>query len=173
MQGKDKGLLTYQGRRLIEHVIDRLTPQCDDLLICANRNLEAYRALGYPVIADTDDDYQGPMAGVVSALSFLEPDESVSAVLIATCDTPYLPEDLHQKLAQALVSEGGSALADDGQRRQNLHCLLQRPAWKSLQAFYASGERAMHRWHQKAGSISVDFSDQAGCFQNLNRLEQL
>lgn len=54
MGGADKGLLDYGGRPLAQQVAERLAPQVETLLINANRNREAYTALGYPVIDEPD-----------------------------------------------------------------------------------------------------------------------
>jgi len=40
--GNDKGLLPYKNKRLIEHVIERMSPQVTDIVISANRNIETY-----------------------------------------------------------------------------------------------------------------------------------
>ena len=42
MGGADKGLVEYRGRPLIEWVLEVLTPQVDELVISANRNLDTY-----------------------------------------------------------------------------------------------------------------------------------
>ena len=40
--GVDKGLCPWQGKTLIDCVIDRIKPQVDHIAISANRNLESY-----------------------------------------------------------------------------------------------------------------------------------
>ena len=41
--GMDKGLITYNDKPLIEHVIDAVSFQVDDIVISANRNIENYQ----------------------------------------------------------------------------------------------------------------------------------
>ena len=43
MNGVDKGLVTLQNKPLIAHVITRLEPQVDEILINANREIIALR----------------------------------------------------------------------------------------------------------------------------------
>ena len=50
--GRDKGLLNYGGSTLVDHVIDRLSPQVARLVISANRNLNRYASFGHPVVSD-------------------------------------------------------------------------------------------------------------------------
>ena len=117
--GVDKGWVEVDGRPLIEHTIARLKSQCGRILISANRSLARYRALGYGVYADDEDDYRGPLAGIASILRAA----STPYVLIVPVDTPYLPCDLAARLAAAMQpsTQLASVIADD--RPQPLHAL--------------------------------------------------
>ena len=64
--GVDKGWLDYGGRPMIEHILARLKPQVDDVVISCNRNLPRYAALA-PVIEDQYRGYLGPLAGISAA----------------------------------------------------------------------------------------------------------
>jgi len=44
MGGADKGWVELAGRPLIDHVLDRLRPQVDEILINANRSQARYQA---------------------------------------------------------------------------------------------------------------------------------
>ncbi|MBI3187315.1 MAG: NTP transferase domain-containing protein, partial [Gammaproteobacteria bacterium] len=50
--GIDKGLMLWQGKPLIEHILQVL-PKTSPILINANRHLEQYQRYGYEVVADT------------------------------------------------------------------------------------------------------------------------
>ena len=60
MGGVDKGLQLLNGRPLVSHVIERLAPQVDELLINANQNGERYAAFGYRVVADRIPGFRRP-----------------------------------------------------------------------------------------------------------------
>lgn len=110
MGGVDKGLQSFQGLPLALHALQRLAPQVGPLLINANRNTEAYAALGQPlgakVCADTLPDYPGPLAGFMAALAQCQ----TPWVLCVPCDTPLFPLDLAAKMIAA--HEQSSATAD-------------------------------------------------------------
>ncbi len=91
--GVDKGLLEYRNKPLIEHVINAISPQVDDLVISANRNTERYKQYTKKVISDHSERCLGPLAGIDAALSHCAHDR----VLIAPCDTPFLPGDIIDK----------------------------------------------------------------------------
>ena len=61
--GQDKGLMSLDGKFMIEHVIDHIKPLCKQILISANQ--EEYHKFGYPVVRDEIKDI-GPAGGIVS-----------------------------------------------------------------------------------------------------------
>ena len=71
----DKGLQLLQGRRMVDHVYQRLSPQVAGIVISANQNQDAYRSFGVRVVSDIvsatpgDDRGAGPLAGLHAGLS--------------------------------------------------------------------------------------------------------
>ncbi|MEM7359567.1 MAG: molybdenum cofactor guanylyltransferase MobA [Pseudomonadota bacterium] len=173
----DKGLQSYRGKPLIQWVISQVQPQVHDMLICINRNKSQYIEFGVPLVFDNDPGYPGPLAGVTAAIDFIlsrTEYKPVQRLLLSSCDSPALPGNYVAKLHANLDIHGaGVAVVHDGNRTQNLHCLIDRSKWESLRKFYRDGGRAIHRWHKQQGAIEVDFSDQAECFLNINSPEQL
>ena len=70
MGGGDKGLLPLGGRRLIDHVVARLAPQCAGLALNANGDPARCADLGLPVLADGVAGHPGPLAGVLAGLDW-------------------------------------------------------------------------------------------------------
>ena len=124
MGGVDKGLQLLDGRRLVERVIERLAPQVDTLVVNANRNLDAYAGLGYPVVADRIEGFAGPLAGIHAGLT------ACATPLLATapCDAPFLPADLVARLRAALESQPSHiAVARTVDGLQPTFALMRRP----------------------------------------------
>ena len=65
MGGGDKPMRQIAGRTILERVIARLKPQCDGLLLNANGDPARFANFGLPVIADTIEDFPGPLAGIL------------------------------------------------------------------------------------------------------------
>lgn len=165
MGGADKGLVEYRGRPLVEWVLAALSPQVGELVISANRNLDAYAAYGHRVLPDTLPDYPGPLAGVLAALDGV----TASWLLVAPCDTPYLPADLALRLLEAARRENAVlAVAADPVRVHHSCFIVRTDQRDALAAFLARGERAVRHWQAGLASVTVCF-DAAG-FANVNRL---
>jgi len=169
MGGVDKGLVEYRGRPLVAHVLERIRPQADEILISANRNLEAYRALGFPVLMDDAPDFPGPLAGVRQALKAASHD----LLLCVPCDTPFLPLELAERLYEALEKERAdvAVAAADG-KAQPVIFLCRKGVLPSLDAFMAEGGRGVGRWQAGLKRVEVVFEEEAA-FRNFNTQEEL
>ncbi|MGC9370439.1 MAG: molybdenum cofactor guanylyltransferase MobA [Paracoccaceae bacterium] len=105
MGGGDKGLREVGGRRLIDHVIERLGPQCARLAINANGAPGRFAEFALPVLPDSLPDHPGPLAGVLAGLDWAA-DEGFDAIVTAAADTPFFPRDLVVRLREAAGPEG-------------------------------------------------------------------
>ncbi len=116
MGGGDKPMRQIGGRTILERVIVRLRPQCDDLILNANGDPARFAAFGLPVVADTVEDFPGPLAGILAALDWTAAHRpGVSLVFSAAADCPFLPRDLVARLSEALVNENAQlAVAASG-----------------------------------------------------------
>lgn len=117
MGGGDKMLNTLGGRRLIDHVTNRLRPQVGALVINANGDPARLSALSLPVIADTMPDRPGPLAGVLAGLDYAAA-HGVDFILSVAGDTPFLPTDLVARLQTAAGPTGLAIAASPDARGQ-------------------------------------------------------
>ena len=158
--GVDKPLVELGNNTLLGHVIERLRPQVDAVLLSCARPSAAYETFGYSVIVDEDAD-QGPLGGLVSAL----PEVQTPWVLTTAADTPFLPRDLVASLAPA-CHRTGAAVVTAGGHRQNLALLFDRARARGLVAFYEAGGRAIHRWLVANAVDEVELGERG--FMNVN-----
>ena len=165
MDGADKGLLKLLDSPMIEHVINRLKPQVGQILISANRHLEAYQQFGYEVLVDDYDDYRGPLAGMARGLS-----RSKSEYLLTVpCDGPLLPPDLaHRMLDSALQENAQAVLVFDGSYRQPTYNLIHKDLLPALSHSLENNEHKLGKWLMDNGAVSLDFADQQAAFLNVN-----
>lgn len=175
MGGRDKGLQRFAGRTLVEHVLERMRPQVATLLISANRHHDAYAAFGAQVVSDETPDFAGPLAGMLAGLRATRSDY----LLTAPCDSPYLPEDLGERLAAALSASGAdtaapplAAYAVTPQGPHPVFALLHRTLADDLAATLAAGEHRVRAWLARHKAVQVHFGDERP-FYNVNTLDDL
>ena len=168
MGGVDKGLQPLRGRPMIEWVLERLTPQVAEIIINANQNIERYESYGHRVVPDEIGGFAGPLAGLHAGL------KAAAHPLVVTvpCDSPFLPEDLVQRLLASLKSND-LAVARTGDQPHPVFALMKRQVRESLEAFLATGGRKIDAWYAALKVVEVSFDDEADAFRNINTLEEL
>ena len=164
----DKGLQVLAGRTMIEHVIERLGPQVDEIIINANQNLDKYAKLGYPVAPDVTGGFAGPLAGLQAGLQAA----NHPLVVTAPCDSPFLPHDLVSRLAGAI---GGKrlAVAKTGGQPHPVFALVRRDVLDHLTAYLSGGGRKIDAWYATLQVVEVSFDDEEDAFRNINTREEL
>ncbi|RLV59016.1 molybdenum cofactor guanylyltransferase [Parashewanella curva] len=168
MQYQDKGLVTFQHRPLVQHVIDTIHPQVNRLMIMANRNIESYQAFGYPVFSDELSGFQGPLSGLSTALHHCQSEW----LLMLPCDTPHLPSDLLEKMQLALAQDNTDiVVACDSHKEHAVIMLLKRQLKADLDDYLASGERRVMAWYRRHQYQTVEFD--AKHFINCNHIDEL
>jgi molybdenum cofactor guanylyltransferase len=97
--GSDKALALLDGRPLIQHVVDGLHDQVDQIIICG-RDWPGLRS-----VADRPTDDLGPLGGINAAL-YCAQQNGFDAVVTAGCDVlpvPRFPDDLADGKAAYIV----------------------------------------------------------------------
>ena len=173
--GTDKGLLPLLGRPLVAQALYALRPQCDALLVIANRNLDRY-AERSPTIHHAGPGHAGPLAGLVAAFGFLAANQHAGFSWLATLpvDCPAPPQDLIVRLRVAFDgrAEAGCAFAQVAGKPQPLFALYR--IGRRVGDWLASAQTALKRhgsvvrWHAGIGPLAVDFDADAAAFHNLN-----
>lgn len=171
MGGQDKGWVTYQQRPLIEWALDIIHSQTwppEAIYLSANRHLDAYRALGYPVLTDATPDFLGPLAGVLAGLA----QSPTEWMWVIPCDAVQLPSSVAQTLFEVVQAQNVQAVtAIDGEGRWHPVILaVHRQTYPQLAAYLAAGGRSIRGWLATLLHESVAFSVP---FPNANDLQAL
>lgn len=163
MGGRDKGLEPFANRPLVAHVSERLTGQVAELLISANRHLDAYQRYADRVVADTNAGFHGPLMGIYAGLRATR----TPWLLVTPCDTPALPSDLVARMIAGL-HEADIAVAHDGQRAHPVIALIRTDLADALGRALAAGERSVGGFYAGQRMCTVDMADCALGFTNVN-----
>ena len=93
--GEDKGLMVYNGKPMIQHVIDAVLPLTNRILISANSGV--YKQFNYSIFSDQALD-KGPLGGIVTTLA--QSQSEINWVL--SCDAPLISTEMLLKLVNQL-----------------------------------------------------------------------
>lgn len=85
--GSDKGIVNLNGKKFIEHILEAVLPNVNEVLIIANN--DNYNNLGYKVIKDTIKDC-GPLGGIYTGLMNSQTENNI----VVSCDIPFINSDL-------------------------------------------------------------------------------
>lgn len=174
MGSVDKGLQPLQGRPLVAHVLDRLRPQVDALIVNANQNQDTYVALGTPygarVVPDAVGGFAGPLAGLHAGMAAA----TTPLCVTVPCDSPFLPADLVARLRDALEAAAAQlAVAKTFDQPHPVFALVRRDVGDHLADFLAAGGRKIDAWYATLRTVEVAFDDEAEAFQNINTRDEL
>ena len=159
MGGGDKTLLALGGRPLLDHVVARLAPQVGSLVLSANGDPARFAASGLPVLADTVEGHAGPLAGILTGLEWAAANTACKSLVTAAGDTPFLPEDLVERLAEAATKQPGSiAVAISGGRRHPTFALWPLEQRKALRHFLVDEDnRRVSAFVEHHDFVEVEF----------------
>jgi molybdopterin-guanine dinucleotide biosynthesis protein A len=180
MGGGDKCLQPLGGRPILAHVVARLKPQVEDIIINANEEAARFADFGLPVVADSVGRYAGPLAGIQAGLAWIKTNRPGTKYgVTVAADTPLFPADLVQRFL--------------AERRKELALLLARSAlgvhpviglWPvnlagALKDALEHGARKVGAWTAQHEAVEVDFPPveiggrKIDPFFNINRPEDL
>lgn len=186
MGGVDKGLQLLADKPMAQWCAERLAPQVGMVAINANRNMAAYTALGWPVVADlpgltaADDAFPGPLAGFAAGLAAC----TTPWLLTVACDTPLFPVDLAATMAQVATAQnalvvmastpldGAETSSHTRALPQPAFCLIHTSLAASVHDFVANGGRKIRQWTQQHPHAFAPFGD-ASAFYNANTPQDL
>lgn len=170
MDNRDKGLVNFKGRPMITYAIAAIVPVGDCVFINANRNIDQYRQFGWPVISDQTDSFDGPLAGILTAMIHADAD----VLVVMPCDSPLIKtEHLKKLLSTCLENNADVAVAFDGKMLHPVFCVIKTMLQTSLQDYLVTGRRKVADWLIQQNLVQADFSNEPEIFSNINTMDEL
>lgn len=170
MGGQDKGLLEWRDQPLIAHLHALTRPLSDDLIISCNRNQERYARYADHLVADPEQGFPGPLAGILAGLAAARH----NWLLVLPCDAPLLDTALlHDMRLQAAQQQNHPLMLRRGTQWEPLFCLLPRELLPSLQQAWTNGERSPRRALLALAAKPMDCAQDDARLSNLNTPELL
>ena len=147
--GERKALVSLKGQPLIQHVIDRLTPQVSLLALSVDQKNPAFDYLGFQQIEDPEPGVEGPLPALLASLRWLKGRDGADWLQLAPCDTPFLPDNLSRRLMQAALREGTpGAVPSSGEELQPACALWHRDLLDDVEQAVARGMKGFKEFLQ-------------------------
>ncbi len=157
--GQDKGEIEFDGRRLFDHVYQRVSTQVDQVFISGHHNYNS----DLENIPDLDTGPKGPLAGLYAAMTKLRGRDGFLTVPI---DGPFLPKNLYDRLSglESSISQGP----------ERIHPTFAYWRIQDLQSSFTVGQppRSLTGLAEAIGARPIKF-EHSGGFININSAQDL
>lgn len=158
MGGQDKAEVILGDDRLIDMVLERLTPQVDTVIISGTKDY----GTGLEVLPDLGDGPDGPSAALYA---MVKSHQDVTGFMTVPVDSPFFPAELYERL-----SENGSAVAAGPDQTHPTFAFWSMTDLISVFSSDPKQNRALHQIAQETGARKVSFRAES-YFTNFNRPE--
>jgi molybdopterin-guanine dinucleotide biosynthesis protein A len=173
--GTDKALIPFQGRRLIERVIERVRPLADEMVVISNRP-EDYRFLHLPLIVDAVPG-RGALGGLYTALLA----STAPLVAVIACDMPFVNAELLNSCREMLqIDDWDAVIPRTGNGFEPFHAVYRRnTCLPKVKAALDAGLWKVDSWFDQAKIRFLEpqetqhFDPHGIAFMNLNTPEDL
>ena len=170
MGGQDKGLVEWQGEALIAHLQRKVRPLTDDLIISCNRNRERYAAYADQLVSDEEEDFPGPLAGILAGLKAAR----LPHLLVLPCDVPRIDAALlHDMRATAGQFPDKPLMLRHDDHWEPLLCVIPVALLPAFETAWNAGERSPGRVMRNLGATALQCPDNDLRLANLNTPELL
>jgi len=173
--GRDKALLPFLGKPLIERVIERVSALADELVVTTNRP-ENYVFLDVPLYSDLIPD-RGALGGLYTALSVA----SQPLVAVVACDMPFASSELlGWERDQLIAGEYAAAIPVTPSGSEPFHSVYRREAClPAILSAIQANQWSVDSWYNQVAIrfLSMDemksFDSHRLAFRNVNTAEDL
>lgn len=163
----EKGLVLFQGKPFIEHIIAAALPISKDIQLVTNTS--DYDYLSYKKIKDIELD-KGPVGGIYSALVHSESEMN----LILSCDIPLISTEILQELIAKHQAEFEVSVFSDTNKIHPLIGIYSKKIVPVLQKAIKDNDLKMMRLLEKVKHQLIEVTDErSGQFRNVNSPAEL
>jgi molybdopterin-guanine dinucleotide biosynthesis protein A len=178
--GQDKGLMYFQDKPMIIHVLETVKTVANEIILILrdNNQLEKYKKIledsKENIIIHTDlIKDQGPLEGIYTGLTYI----NSSYALVIPCDSPFIKDSFMEKIFSFMSNEYDVVIPQwpDG-CLEPLHAIYHKRNAKIINEHLNEGKRDIKSLLKKlkVKYVKVDSLDETcRSFRNLNQPEDL
>ena len=173
--GSNKSLSNLKNFKLIEHVIQKLNKKFDEILIVSNDSKLIIENKKINIIKDCIEGYLGPLAGVLSAITYANNSKKYQWIMTFPCDTPFFDEIIIDQMIEKTTNTKEKIIfIKDKKQRHNIFGTWSTSLEKILEDDLANSYRKVDLWADKIGCsfIEKDLKNENE-FLNINTKEDL
>ncbi len=169
MGGADKAAMIVGGHPILARVLRVLSPHCDPIALVGRTDVPEGLTFPFITIPDAVSGHEGPLSGILAALRWAQSE----FVVIAPCDTPFLPMDLVPRLVAA-AKNVSVVMTATGQQDHPTVSLWRTSLAVPLSEAFSCGTRSIRAYTRTLPTAMVSWHG-AGYdpFLNINRPEDL
>jgi molybdopterin-guanine dinucleotide biosynthesis protein A len=163
--GQDKGLLMWQGKSFVEHILAVVQPWCEHVILISNE-ANKYEKFGCEILQDAVRDI-GPLGGIYTGLK--HSDKKMN--LFLTCDSPTLSLSFFQHfLSEACEEEINYSRI--GEKIHPLPVLLPKDVLSNLEQCIQHQDYKLLYFYQQFSNHVIDMSSFEKEMFNINTPEE-
>lgn len=163
----EKGLVLYQNKPFVEHIIDAVLPISENIQLITNTN--DYDYLGYKKVKDVIADI-GPLGGIYTALVHSETEMN----LILSCDIPLISTEILQELIEKHGTNFDVSVFEDTNRMHPLIGMYSNRILAVLKKAIDGNDLKMMRFISTVKHQLILITDEKRhLFKNINSVAEL
>ena len=136
--GRDKGLIIWRGRPLIDHICQARPAAAAELLICCRSNARFYQHYGDRVLGETQE-LAGPCAGIVALLAA----NTAPSLIVVPVDLIGAPDRVIQLLETEWRDDDVALVLHDAEGRHSPCVRLRSEVKPECEAYLSSGGKKL------------------------------
>ena len=174
--GSNKSLSKLANNKLIEHVINKIDKYFSEILVISNDSNLKIENQKIKIIKDCIKGYLGPLAGVLSAMKYVNSFENKYKWIITfPCDTPFFDNVIIKKMIEkTTLPKEKIYLVKDKKQRHNIFGLWSTSLENILEEDLNNNYRKVDLWADKIGCNFIEKNIQnENEFLNINTKKDL
>jgi len=174
--GEDKSNIRLGNKTLLDHTIDKIEKEFNEVLIISNNKEYNYKNKKIYTVKDCIEGQLGPLVGILTAMKWVnENKKNYKWIASFPCDTPFFDNKLISKL-KLKTKETSKKLIflNSDKKRHNIFGLWSMDLIETLEKDIKNSFRKVEIWADKVGYESININtEKFDRFLNINTKEDL
>lgn len=145
--GGIKSFIEFNERKIFDRIFEKTRLQIDQIIINCNSEEVKLNEYKIPIIKDLKIGYAGPLAGIHSAMNWINTNKpQIEWLVTIPGDTPFIPDDLIDNFKKKISPKSKIILAQSQNRTHPIIGVWHTSLFKSLDIKLDEGVRKIMSW---------------------------